>query len=143
MNDVIDVQARFRNDNDAPNNDTPPNPKKMDTLKLLGWISYGLHFIVALAVVVPGVQAGLGLLLIAILLDLVKKSDAVGTWQHSHFSWRIRSVIWAGVLCLLTSWLWLLLFVPGMIAWGIISIWFLYRIIRGMVCMSEDRPVGV
>ncbi len=46
----------------------------------------------------PGVQASVLLLLIAFIIDLVKRDDARGTWQESHFSWRIRTVLWAGVL---------------------------------------------
>ena len=34
-----------------------------------------------------------------------------------------------------------LFFVPGWIAWGLISIWFLYRIVRGMVNMNDNRPM--
>ena len=37
-------------------------------------------------------------------------------------------MLWAGGLYLVTAPLWLLLFVPGWIAWGVISIWFLYRV---------------
>ena len=80
-------------------------------------------------------------LLIALVIDLVKKSDAEGTWQASHFSWRIRTVIWAAVLYLVTLPLWLLFFVPGWIAWTVISIWFLYRIVRGMVAMNRNQAV--
>ena len=50
-------------------------------------------------------------------------------------------MLWAGVLYLLTSWLWLLFIVPGWIAWGLISVWFLYRIVKGMVRMSAGRSV--
>jgi uncharacterized membrane protein len=45
-------------------------------------------------------------------------------------------------LYLLTSPLWLLLFLPGMLAWALISLWFLYRIVRGMVAMNASQPVG-
>jgi uncharacterized membrane protein len=34
-----------------------------------------------------------------------------------------------------------LLYLPGAIAWLVISIWFLYRIVRGMVAMNNNRPV--
>ena len=50
----------------------------------------------------PGVQASVLLLLIAFFLDMFKRDDARGTWQESHFSWRIRSVLWAGGLYLVT-----------------------------------------
>ena len=56
----------------------------------------------AVGAVLPGAQASIALLLIALVIDLVKRDEAAGTWQASHFSWRIRSVLWAGVLYLLT-----------------------------------------
>ncbi|MDP9898548.1 DUF4870 family protein [Variovorax ginsengisoli] len=112
-----------------------------ESLKTWGWVSYILHLIVAVGAVLPGAQASIVLLLIALVIDLVKRSDAAGTWQASHFSWRIRSVLWAGVLYLLTSWLWLLFLVPGWIAWGLISLWFLYRIIKGMVAMNAGQSM--
>ena len=110
-------------------------------LRTWGWISYVLHLIVAVAAVLPGAQVSIALLIIALVIDLVKRSDADNTWQASHFSWRIRSVLWAGVLYLLTSWLWLLFLVPGWIAWALISLWFLYRIVLGMVRMNAERAV--
>lgn len=111
------------------------------SLKTWGWISYILHLVVAVGAVLPGAQASIALLLIALVMDLVKRDDAAGTWQATHFSWRIRSVLWAGVLYLLTSWLWLLLLLPGWIAWALISLWFLYRIVKGMVRMNAGRAM--
>ena len=128
MNDVTDVIT--------------VDSEKAQNLKTVGWISYVLHLIVAVGALIPGAQAGLVLLIIALVIDLVKKDEASGTWQASHFSWRIRSVIWAGVLYVVTFPLFLLLYVPGAIAWLVISIWFLYRIVRGMVAMNNNRPVG-
>ena len=111
------------------------------SLKTWGWISYILHLVVAVGAVLPGMQASIALLLIALVVDLVKRDDAAGTWQASHFSWRIRSVLWAGLAYILTSWLWLLLLLPGWIAWALISLWFLYRIVKGMVRMNAGRSM--
>ncbi|MEW6706843.1 MAG: hypothetical protein AB1430_18500 [Pseudomonadota bacterium] len=111
------------------------------SLKNIGHISYLLHTIVAIGAVLPGTQVGVLLLVIAFVLDLVKKDDAAGTWQESHFRWRIRSVLWAGALYLLTSPLWLVLLVPGWIAWTVISIWFLYRVVRGWFNLNDNRPM--
>ncbi|GKT21490.1 MULTISPECIES: DUF4870 family protein [Comamonadaceae] len=127
MSDIIDVE---------------PN-ERAESLKTVGWISYILHLIVAVGAVIPGAQPGAVLLLIALVIDLVKKSDADGTWQASHFSYRIRTVLWAGVLYVLTAPLWLLFIAPGWIAWGLISIWFLYRIVRGMVAMNKGQALDV
>ena len=132
-NDIIDVEPiKGRGGVSAPAG---------DSLKTWGWVSYILHLIVAVAAVVPGAQVSIALLVIALVMDLVKKDDAAGTWQASHFKWRIRSVLWAGVLYVVTLPLYLLLYLPGAIAWAVISIWFLYRIVKGMVRMNAGRAV--
>lgn len=128
MNEVIDVSTI---DSD-----------KAQALKSVGWVSYLLHLVVAVGAFIPGAQAGAVLLIIALVIDLVKKDEAIGTWQASHFSWRIRSVILAGVLYLLTAPLFILLYFPGAIAWALISVWFLYRIVKGMVAMNHSRAVA-
>jgi uncharacterized membrane protein len=137
IDEVIDVTVKTTN---AAINAVS---EKAEDLKTVGWVSYLLHLIVAVAAVVPGANVGVALLVIALVIDLVKKGDAAGTWQESHFAWRIRTVIWAGILYAVTFPLFLLLWVPGAIAWAIISIWFLYRIVRGMVAMNNSQPVGV
>ena len=129
MNDIIE--------NGAPALDL----QRDDALRTVGHISYALHAIVAIGAVIPGFQPSVFLLLAAFVLDLVKRSDAEGTWQESHFSWRIRSVLWAGGLYLVTSWLWLLLIVPGWIAWALISLWFLYRVVRGWLALGDRRAM--
>lgn len=114
-----------------------------DGLRTIGHISYALHAVVAVGAVLPGFQPGVALLVVAFILDLVKQGDAAGTWQESHFRWRIRSVLWAGGLYLVTAPLWVLLFVPGWIAWTGISIWFLYRVARGWLALNDRRPMPV
>jgi uncharacterized membrane protein len=132
VSDVIDVKAK----------NMGMDHEKAEQLKAIGWVSYLLHLIVAVAAVVPGANVGIVLLIVALVIDLVKKGDAAGTWQESHFIWRIRSVIWAGILYVVTIPLWFLFVLPGWLAWGIISIWFLYRIVRGMVAMNNNQALG-
>ena len=127
MNDVIDVISK--------------SSEQERSLKTVGHISYLLHTIVAVGAVLPGVQASVALLIVAFVIDMVKKDDARGTWQESHFRWRIRSVLWAGGLYLLTAPLWVLLIVPGWIAWALISVWFLYRVVRGWVNLNGNQPM--
>jgi len=93
--------------------------------------------IVAVGALIPGGQFGPVLLIAALIIDLVKRSEAEGTWHASHFRWRIRTVIMAALLYAVTAPLWFLFILPGWIAWVLISIWFLYRIISGMVRMNK------
>lgn len=122
---------------------TTLDPGRDDSLRTIGHVSYALHAVVAIGAVLPGVQAATLLLVIAFILDLVKQGEAAGSWQESHFRWRIRSVLWAGGLYILTLPLWFLLVVPGWIAWTGISIWFLYRIVRGWMALNDRRPMPV
>ena len=119
------------------------NSAEIEGLKAWGWVSYLLHLVVAVAAVLPGAQVSVFLLLIAVIIDLVKRDDARGTWQESHFSWRLRSVLWAAVLYAITFPFFLLglfIFNP---AWVVVSIWFLYRIVSGMIAMNKNRAIQV
>ncbi|MFM1978766.1 MAG: hypothetical protein RLZ68_31 [Pseudomonadota bacterium] len=116
--------------------------QKMQSLNTVGTISYVLHLIVAVGAVIPGGQLGPVLLIAALVLDMVKRSDAEGTWHASHFSWRIRTVWIAGLLYLLTAPLWLLFLIPGWVAWTVISVWFLYRIVTGFMAMNKGQEIG-
>ena len=135
MNDVIDVSPAAPKDGLDPERDS--------SLRTIGHISYGLHAVVAVSAVLPGVQASVLLLLVAFGLDMFKRGDAAGSWQESHFRWRIRSVLFSGLAYLVTAPLWLVLYVPGWIAWAIVSIWFLYRVLRGWLALNDRRPMPV
>jgi len=111
------------------------------TLRLVSLVSYALHGVVAVAAVLPGVQASVGLLVVAFILDLALQGGAKGTWQESHFRFRIRTVLIAGFLYVITIPLWLLLVLPGWIAWGVISLWFAYRILKGFFRLMDRQPV--
>ena len=103
----------------------------------ISWVSYILHLVVAVSAIIPGAQLGPALLIVALVIDLVKRQDLQGSWQASHFAWRIRTVLWAGFLYLVTAPLWFLFVLPGWLAWFGISIWFLYRIVLGMVRLNR------
>ena len=110
-------------------------------LRTVGHISYALHAIVAVGAVLPGAQGSVLLLLVAFFLDLYKRGEARGSWQESHFRWRIRSVVFSAIAYAVTAPLWLLLVAPGWIAWGVISLWFLYRVLRGWLALNDRRPM--
>lgn len=117
--------------------------ERLESLKTLGLISYVLHLIVAVSALVPGGQWGPTLLIVALVLDFVKKDDAVGTWYASHYRWRIRTVLVVGAAYLLTAPLWFLFLFPGWAAWTLISVWFLYRIVKGMVGFNAGQPMEI
>lgn len=115
--------------------------QRLQSLATWGTVSYVLHLIVAIGALVPGAQIGPVLLVVALVLDLVKRREAAGTWHASHFRWRIRTVLVAAALYLLTLPLWFLFIFPGWLAWLAISIWFLYRIVSGLMNMNKGLPM--
>jgi uncharacterized membrane protein len=85
--------------------------------------------------------------IIAVILNYVKRSDVRGTWLESHFRWQIRT-FWYGLLWISLCILFIILtFGIGiLIAWlpmTIVGLWFIYRIVRGWLALSEMRPMHV
>jgi uncharacterized membrane protein len=83
--------------------------------------------------------------IIAVILNYVKRGETIGTWLESHFRWQIRTfwygVLWVGlcgVLVVLTLGLGLLVvWVPL----ALVTIWFVYRIVRGWARLGARRPM--
>lgn len=71
VNDILDVE--------------PIDNERAQSLKTVGWISYVLHLIVAVAAVVPGAQVGAGLLIVALIIDLVKNLMPKGLGKPAIF----------------------------------------------------------
>jgi uncharacterized membrane protein len=121
--------------------DLQTDAQRLQSLTTIGTVSYVLHLIVAVGCLVPGAQMGPVLLIVALVIDMVKRADAAGTWHASHFRWRIRTVVIAALLYAVTAPLWIFFIFPGWIAWMAISVWFLYRIVTGMVNMNKGLPM--
>jgi uncharacterized membrane protein len=81
--------------------------------------------------------------IIAVILNYVKRSEARGTWLESHFRWQIRT-FWFGLLwfCLSLPFVVLTLGL-GVIAWVPLGVWFIYRIVRGWMALTDGRPAYV
>ena len=122
---------------------TEASSMQEDATHTVSLISYVLHLIVAVSAIIPGAQIGPVLLVVALILDLVKRGDAGDGWEASHFSYRIRTVILAAVLYLVTFPLWFFFILPGWLAWAVISIWFLYRIVLGWVRLNKQQPMDI
>jgi uncharacterized membrane protein len=85
--------------------------------------------------------------IIAVILNYVKRSEVRGTWLESHFRWQIRT-FWFGFLwgCLLFLLLVLTLGVGIIVLWpafGILAVWFIYRVVRGWGALQSGRPMYV
>lgn len=75
-----------------------------------------------------------------VIIDYVKKDDAVGTWLESHYRWQIRT-FWFGLLWGVIGGI-LVLVLVGFFVLAADAIWIIYRIVKGWLRLSESRAVS-
>jgi uncharacterized membrane protein len=111
---------------------TESTPEQAEANKTITHVIYGLYA----ASLVVGVTY-----IAAIILNYVKRDDVVGTLYESHFRWQMRtfwfSLLWSVIGVVLTM---VVIGIPVLIVAGI---WFIYRIIKGWLRLSESRPMYV
>jgi uncharacterized membrane protein len=84
---------------------------------------------------------------VGVIVAHVKRGDARGTWVESHYRWQIRTFWWSllwslvGLLLLVVFAIVLVGFLIGPMVWALVSIWVLYRVIRGYLAFKDSRPV--
>jgi len=103
------------------------DPERLRRLALLGYLLQACAFVTGIS------------LIAAVILAHLKREDAAGTWLESHFRWQIRSFwIWFGVMLVAVPAL--LVFIGWPLLLGV-NFWFLYRVIKGGLYLSENRPL--
>ena len=132
---------------------TSPVPLAAETERsLVNWTTliYALHaFSIATGIVGTATVVGAFLTgwpsIVAVILNYVKRSEARGSWLESHFRWQIRTfwfgVLWVGLCGLLIV---LTLGIGIVIVWvplAFVTIWFVYRIVRGWLRLGARRPM--
>jgi len=101
-----------------------------DALRKLCWLVY----ILAAA----GIFTGWIATLVALVIAHVKSGDASGTLFHSHLR-NVKRTIWIGTLVFFVGVIlsWFLVGIPIMFA---AVIWYIYRTVKGMLFLIEERP---
>ena len=78
--------------------------------------------------------------IVAVVLNYVKRDEVRGTWLESHFTWQIRT-FWWGLLWAVVGGI-LVLVVVGFAVLFADAVWIIYRIVKGWLNLSENKPVG-
>ena len=76
---------------------------------------------------------------IAIVLNYIKRVDVVDTLAESHFVWQMRT-FWVSVLCGIVGGV-TLVFGLGVLILFANSIWLIYRVVKGLVYLNDNRPM--
>ena len=112
-----------------------PIPYEAEEPRTLTHVMYALHTVTWFS---GGIFS-----VIAILINLVKFGDLPDEFYRSHWRWQARTFWFALLWFVVTSPLFLLLFLPGAAAWFVIGLWYLYRCLRGWIAFSDRRPMPV
>ena len=115
-------------------------------------IVYALFAIAAIgAVVSSGLVTFAPLVVIAgivgVIVAYVKRGEAQGTWVASHFDWLIAtfwwSLLWSLIVVVVGGILILvlvgLIIIP--VGLAIVSIWVIYRVVRGYLAFNRSEPL--
>jgi len=83
--------------------------------------------------------------IIGIVINYFKRSDVRGSVLESHFKWQIRTFWWGLFWYTLASFL-IFTWIGAVIGFpilGIITIWWIYRFIRGWLRLNKGLPMYV
>ncbi|MDO5057439.1 MAG: hypothetical protein Q4E06_08955 [Lautropia sp.] len=99
-------------------------------------LDYALH--------IGGMLLSMGILsVVALIINYIQRPSARGTLYESHFNWMIRTCWWT------IAWVVILAIPVGLtlglfsFLWFIPCIWYLYRMIRGLLALNERRPMPI
>jgi uncharacterized membrane protein len=85
--------------------------------------------------------------IVAVIMNYARRSETRGTWLESHFRWQIRTFWYAWLWIFVTSIIAMPLlligvgFILGLLGLGLVSLWVIYRIIRGWLALRDGRPM--
>ena len=95
-------------------------------------VLYGLH---------TAAWASFGsLAVVALIVNYIKRADELDAVYASHHNYMIRTFWWTLLWLVVTTPLYLIVWIPGVIAHSIILLWYLYRCLRGWVRFNDNRP---
>jgi len=94
-------------------------------------VLYGLHTVAPFTL--------WSLSVVALIVNYIRRADEQDPLYVAHHDYMIRTFWWAVLWLVLSSPLFLLLIVPGAIAWFVVGAWYLYRCIRGWLHFNESR----
>ncbi|MGI0152367.1 DUF4870 family protein [Pseudidiomarina sp. WS423] len=79
--------------------------------------------------------------IVGIIINYIKRAEVRGTYLESHFTWQIRTFWWMlvwSLIGLVTTF-----FGIGVIVLLVAAVWFIYRAVRGLLNLNDNKPMPV
>ena len=138
MSDIIDVNPESAGPSGQPPGANAPDLKSETRLAHIMYLLHGLAPFTMLLLAV-----------VAVIIGAVNRGDVRGTYLDSHYAW-LQRTFWWGLFWWLIAWtaFWILtvatLGIGLLVTWIFpvaVFIWYLYRVIRGWLRLSDGLPV--
>jgi uncharacterized membrane protein len=121
-----------------------PTPSLVNTTHLI----YALHALSLLigittaATIIGAFVFGLPSI-IAVIINYLKRDEALGTFLESHFRWQIRTFWFSLLWCLIGGFLFVtFLGIPlAMVVFVAAGLWVIYRVVRGWLALRDRKPM--
>ena len=103
-------------------------PRSTKTITLIAYGLYAASIFVGLTSIA------------AVIMNYMKRNEVQGTWLASHFEWQIKT-FWFTLIGAVIGFVlsFVLIGIPILFA---VSIWFIYRIVKGLVVFMDNKPIG-
>ncbi|MAZ10234.1 MULTISPECIES: hypothetical protein [unclassified Limnobacter] len=108
-----------------------PVPNQEESNRTIVLVAYVLGAVGIFTAFIP--------ILIALIICYVKRGEATGTIYYSHYDWLI-STFWIGMFWFVVAMV-TMVFGVGFIVYGVLSVWLLYRFVKGLLRFSERKAV--
>ncbi|WP_438951680.1 DUF4870 family protein [Porticoccus sp.] len=108
------------------------------TVKAEPQVSGQLRDLTQMVYILQIISLVIGLTAVAgVIINYLKRDEVHGTYLESHFNWQIRTFWWL-LAGLVVGWL-LTLVLVGVLILGLLYVWYIYRIVRGWLALSDRK----
>lgn len=130
--------------NDTTNTSATPSPAdpnvpalsaREESLRKITLFDYALH-------IASPIISMMSLTLVALIINYVKRDDAQGTVYASHMDWMISTCWWTLLWLVVTGAITLLSFTLLGFTMIIPVLWYLYRMIKGLLRAMDAQPIN-
>lgn len=130
--------------NDTTNTSGTPSPadpnipalsEREESLRKITLFDYALH-------IASPIISMMSLTLVALIINYVKRDDAQGTVYASHMDWMISTCWWTLLWLVVTGAITLLSFTLLGFTMIIPVLWYLYRMIKGLLRAMDAQPIS-
>jgi uncharacterized membrane protein len=86
------------------------------------------------------------LAVVAIIVGVFTRDGVRGTYLETHVSWLARTfwwgLLWIAILSVATvvMFLTIVLIPVAWLAWAVLFVWYLYRVVRGWLLLNDGKP---